>query len=85
MEQGRIIQELLEFHRKGFENTMRTMTVLLEQTEKMLELFIREAPNLSKEQRKAIEDWILACREGRMAYARTMEEGYKKVVCPHPM
>ncbi|MCX7982547.1 MAG: hypothetical protein N2572_06540 [Syntrophales bacterium] len=55
------------------------MTVLLEQTEKMLGLFLNENSNLSEEGRKAITEWIDRCREGRHEFSRNAQESYKKI------
>jgi len=58
---------------------MRTITVLLEQTEKMMELFLQETPNLSEEERKAVSEWIAVCRKGRKELVEKATESYKKV------
>lgn len=79
MEPGKIVRELLDFHRKNFENNMKTMMLLLEQTEKMMGLFLEEVPELSEEGRRAVEDWISQCKKGRIEFARRAQDGYKKI------
>lgn len=79
MEQGKIVRELLEFHRKCCENNVKTVDVLFEQTEKMLSLFLAEVPTIPEEGQMAIKEWIAQCREGRLEFSRIVNEGYKKI------
>ena len=71
MEQGK---KMIEFHKTTFDNTFNAMTVLQEQTEKMVNMFLEQAPWFSAEGKKAavddnykkVEDFFASADKGKV-------------------
>ena len=76
MEQGK---KMIEFHKTTFDNTFNAMTVLQEQTEKMVNMFLEQAPWFPAEGKKAVTDWINAYKRGRENFKAAVDDNYKKV------
>ena len=79
MEQGKITKQMIEFHKTTFDNTFNAMTILQEQTEKMVNMFLEQAPQLPVEGKEAVNEWLKTYKKGREAYKANVNESYKKV------
>jgi uncharacterized coiled-coil DUF342 family protein len=79
MEQGKITKQMIEFHKTTFDNTFNAMTILQEQTEKMVNMFLEQAPWLPAEGKEAVNEWLKTYKKGREAYKASVNESYKKV------
>jgi polyhydroxyalkanoate synthesis regulator phasin len=55
------------------------MTVLQEQTEKMVAMWMDQAPLIPAEGKKAINDWLKAYKKGREDFKSAVNENYSKV------
>jgi uncharacterized coiled-coil DUF342 family protein len=79
MEQAKITKQLLEFQKTTFDNMFNAMTILQEQTEKMVNMFLEQAPGLPAEGKDAVNEWLKTYKKGREAYKASVNESYKKV------
>ena len=80
MEQEKITKQMIEFHKTTFDNTFNTMTILQEQTEKMVNMFQeQQSPWMPAEGKKAVTDWIKAYKRGREDFKAAVDDNYKKV------
>jgi hypothetical protein len=80
MEQGKITKQMIEFHKTTFDNTFNAMTILQEQTEKMVNMFLeQQSPWMPAEGKKAVTDWIKAYKRGREDFKAAVDDNYKKV------
>ncbi len=79
IEQRNIMKQMIEFHKTTFDNTFNAMTVLQEQTEKMVNSFIEQSPWMPAEGKKAVYDGIKAYKRGREDFKAAVEDNYKKV------
>lgn len=74
-----IAKQMIQFNKMTFDNALDTMTVLQEQTEKMMSGLMEQAPWIPAEGKKAIIDWIKAYKKGRDDFKAAVEDNYKKV------
>ena len=79
MEQGKITKQMIEFQKTAFDNMFNAMTILQEQTEKMVNMFLEQAPWLPAEGKEAVNEWLKTYKKGREAYKTSVNESYKKV------
>jgi len=74
-----IAKQMIQFNKMTFDNAFDAMTVLQEQTEKMMSGFMEQAPWIPAEGKKVIIDWIKAYKKGRNDFKAAVEDNYKKV------
>ena len=79
MDPKQIAKQMIQFNKTAFDNTFNAMTVLQEQTEKMMGMYLEQAPLLPAEGKKAINDWLKTYKKGREDFKTAVDENYKKV------
>ena len=80
MDPKQIAKQLIQFNKTASDNTFSAMTVLQEQTEKMVNMFLeQQSPWMPAEGKKAVTDWIKAYKRGREDFKATVDDNYKKV------
>jgi len=79
MDQGKIAKQMIDFHKSTFDNTFNAMSILQEQTERMVNMFLDQSPWVPEEGRKTISEWLKAYKKGRTDFKTTVDESYKKV------
>lgn len=79
MDQKQIAKQMMEFNKTAFDNTFNAMTVLQDQTEKLVFRFLEKAPWFPEEGKKAVTEWVSAYKKGRDDFKSTTDESYKKV------
>ena len=80
MDPKQIAKQMVQFNKAAFDNTFNAMTVLQEQTEKMVNMFLeQQSPWMPAEGKKAVTDWIKAYKRGREGFKAAVDDNYKKV------
>jgi hypothetical protein len=79
MDQKQIAKQMMEFNKTAFDNTFSAMTVLQDQTEKLVFRFLEKAPWFPEDGKKAVNEWVKAYKKGREDFKITADESYKKV------
>jgi hypothetical protein len=79
MDQKNLFKQMIDFQKATFDNSFRAMTTLQEQGEKMVNMFLEQAPWLPEEGKTAISDWIMAYRQGRENFKESVEGNFEKV------
>jgi hypothetical protein len=79
MDQKQIAKQMIEFNKTAFDNAFNSMIVLQDQTEKLIFRFLEKAPWFPEEGKKAINEWVIACKKGREDFKTTANDSYKKV------
>jgi hypothetical protein len=79
MDPKQIAKQMLQFNKTAFDNAFDAMTALQEQTEKMMGMYLDQAPLLPAEGKKLINDWLKAYKKGRTEFKSATDENYKKV------
>ena len=55
------------------------MAMVQEQMEKMTATFLSKLPGLPKEEKKAIDEWMKAYKNGRDRFKKSLDENFEKV------
>jgi polyhydroxyalkanoate synthesis regulator phasin len=79
MEPGKIAKQMIDFQKTTFDNTFNAMVSLQEQTEKMVNTIIGQAPWLPEEGKKVINEWVGAYKKGRNDFKKLVDQNFKKV------
>jgi len=79
MDQKQIAKQMLEFNKSAFDNTFNAMTVLQDQSEKLVFRFMENAPWFPENGKKVINDWVAAYKKGRDDFKTAADNNYKKV------
>jgi hypothetical protein len=79
MEQEKIAKQIIGFYKTTFDSSFNAMTILQEQTEKMIQTVLAQSPWLPAEGRKIVDEWMKAYRQGRDDFRSAVDESYGKV------
>jgi hypothetical protein len=80
MDPKQIAKQMSQFNKTVFDNTFNAMTVLQEQTEKVVNMFLeQQSPWMPAEGKKAVTDWIKAYKRGREDFKAAVDDNYRKV------
>jgi hypothetical protein len=79
MDPKQIAKQMIQFNKTAFDNTFDAMTVMQEQTEKMIAMWMEQTPLLPAEGKKAINDWLKAHKKGRTDFKAAADENFKKM------
>ena len=79
MEQGKVAKQMIDFHKATFDNTFNAMSILQEQTERMVNMFLEQSTWVPDEGRKAINEWVKTYKTGRSDFKTSVDDSFKKV------
>jgi uncharacterized coiled-coil DUF342 family protein len=79
MENKKIAQKIIAFHKSMFDNTFNSLGILQEQTEKMVQMYLGQATWIPADGRKLINEWVAKYKKGRDDFKTTADKNYKKV------
>lgn len=79
MEQNKIAKQMVDFYKTTYDNTFNAMTMLQDQTERMVSMFLEQATWLPEQGKKALNEWVQAFKKGREEFKKAVDESFKKV------
>jgi polyhydroxyalkanoate synthesis regulator phasin len=79
MDQVKIAKQMIEFQKTTFDNTFNAMVLLQEQADRVVNSMLEQATWIPEEGRKAISDWVGACKKGRDEFKKFADDNFKKV------
>jgi len=79
MDQKAMLKQMVEFNKTTFDNSFKTMVMLQEQTETMVNTLLGQATWLPEEGKKVINDWVKAFKKGRDDYKKLVDQSFTKV------
>lgn len=79
MDQKQLVRQMIEFNKTAFDNTFSAMTVLQDQSEKIVLRFLEKAPWFPDEGKKAFNEWLNTYKSEFEKFKTTADENYKKV------
>jgi hypothetical protein len=74
-----LTKQVIGFYKTTFENSYATMVMLQEQAEKLMKTILDQAPWMTDDGRKALDQWVGAYRKGREDFKKAVDDGYEKV------
>jgi len=79
MDPKQIAKQMVDFNKAAFDNSFEAMSVIQDQAEKMINTMMEQTAFLPEEGKKAVNDWIKACKKGREDFKAATDENFKKV------
>ena len=79
MDQNQIAKQMLQFNKTAFDGSFSAMTMVYEQSGRMFETFLIQAPGLPEEGKKAVKDWMSAYRTGCNDFKKMVDDNFAKV------
>jgi polyhydroxyalkanoate synthesis regulator phasin len=79
MEPIKMAKQMIDFNKATFDNTYNAMTLLQEQTAKMVNTFMGQATFLPEEGKKMLDEWVQTFKKGREEFKKAVDEGFTKV------
>jgi len=76
---GQTVRQTVELYKTTFDNTFNATVMLQEQAEKMVAMYLDQAPLIPAEGKKVVNDWLKAYKKGRTDFKAAADENYKKV------
>ena len=64
MDPKKVVKQTFDFYKSTFENTYNAMTMLQEQNQKMVEMYLDQTQGFPEEGKKAVQEWIKAYKKG---------------------
>jgi len=72
-------KQMMDFYKAAFDNAFSAMSMLQDQNEKMVGMFMQQATWLPEEGKKPINDWVQGIKKGREDFKKAVDDGFKKV------
>ncbi len=79
MDPKQIAKQIVDFNKTAFDNSFDAMSVIQDQTEKMVNAMMDQTAFFPEEGKKAVNDWIKTCKKGREEFKEAADENFKKV------
>jgi polyhydroxyalkanoate synthesis regulator phasin len=79
MDQKAMLKQMVEFNKTTFDNSFKTMVMLQEQAETMVNTLLGQATWLPEEGKRAIDDWVKAYKQGRDDFKKLVDQSFHKV------
>lgn len=79
MEKQQAFKQMMEFNQAALDNTFNAMTLVQEQTERMINLSLEQATMLPKEGKKVYTEWLKAWTKGSETFKKAVDEGFQKM------
>jgi len=79
MDPKKVVKQTFDFYKSTFENTYNAMTMLQEQSQKMVEMYLDQTQGFPEEGKKAVQEWIKAYKKGGEDFKVAVDESFKKV------
>jgi hypothetical protein len=79
MDQKAIVKQMIQFNKTAIDNSFKAMSMVYEQNEKMVGVFLEQATGLPEEGKKAIKDWIATCKTGSENFKSLLDDSFAKV------
>ncbi len=79
MEPKQIAKQMIDFNKTAFDNSFEAMSVIQDQTEKMVSSLMEQTSFFPEEGKKLVSDWIKTYKKGREEFKAAADENFKKV------
>jgi hypothetical protein len=79
MEPKEIMKQMIDFQKATFDNTFNGMLMLQDQTEKAMNTFLEQGAGIPVEGKKAVSEWVAACKKGRDDFKKAIDESFSKM------
>lgn len=79
MPHKQVMQKMLDFNKEAFDNAWKNFSMLEEQMEKIIDIYMDHASGMTDEAKNALKTWTASYRKGVNDYKKAVYEGFKKI------
>ena len=79
MDPKEMAKQIFDFNKKAFDNSFEAMSVVQDQTEKMVSAMMEQTAFFPEEGKKEVTNWIKTYKKGREEFKASADENFKKV------
>ena len=79
METQKIAKQMIDFQRTMFNNTYNAVTVIQDNSESMMNGYLKQFPWLTDEARKPLNDSMTFFKESKNNYQKIVDEGFQNL------
>jgi polyhydroxyalkanoate synthesis regulator phasin len=79
MDNKEIVKQMIDVHKKSFDNCFSTMVNLQNQAEKIMTTFVDLTPGMTDEGKKVMEQLNSMYKKNRDEFKKAVDDGYEKV------
>lgn len=79
MEMQKMAKQMISFQRSIFENFYHAMNMVFEQTENMVNSFIKQMPIIPEESKKATDEAFSFYKKSRDDFKKAVDDGFDKM------
>ena len=79
MENKEIVKQMMDLHKKSFDNYFLATAMIQDQAEKLLITFVHQMPGMNNGGREIVNQWISAYKKNRDDFKKAVDDGYAKV------
>ncbi len=79
MEQTKVVTDMIAFQKTAFTNSFQAMALVQDQIGQVAHTTVKQAHWLPAESRRAVDQWLDACKGGRESYKRYVDDGYQRL------
>ena len=72
-------KQMMKLWRSSWETYVKTLSMMQEQGDKMLDLLFTQSGTAQEETRKLMKDWVANIKEAQKTYIQTVEENLKRI------
>lgn len=72
-------KQMIEFQKTTFNNTFSTISMLQDQSEKMINTFLEQNPMMPQQNKDALNEWLKVCKKARDDYKKAIDESFKNL------
>ncbi len=78
MDQKQMLKQIIIFNKNAFDTGFNVMTMMQDQTERMMGLLMDQSPWISGDARKIMSEWAVAYKKGRSDFKSGVDESFKR-------
>jgi len=79
MDPKKMAKQTLDFYRSTFENSFKALSMLQEQSQRMMDMYLDQAAGFPEEGKKAVRDWVNAYKKGSQDFKKTVDESFARL------
>ena len=73
------LKQMIQFNKTAFDNTFNALEMARQQNEELILEFLDKSPQTPAEGKKAIKDWLSACKKSTKELKSQMDKAYDQV------
>jgi len=79
MDMKRPLKQMIDMNKTAFDSAFATMTMIQEQMEKIVDMYLDQATGTDSEKRKALAEWSKIYRNGFNEFKKSVDDNFKRV------